>query len=396
MKRLKILYLCHIYPDGPFGDSVRIRELISNLALDNEVTAIAPVLTNSNHNSLGVLHFKRLRKLKLGRFGQISDTMSSLFSLIRTHGTENYDLVFETFGGPFAVTCCIRRLLRAPIVIELHGLITEEERMYNMPRLYTDIIHPELVGRSLRLADGVVTVTPGIKGKISELYGVREDRIKIIPNGVNTTLFRPMDQSRVRRDLKLDEKGTYIGFVGNLVPWQGVEYLIKAAPAIIEGYEGEGKVMFLIVGDGISREKLQKMVRDVGLSSRFIFTGKVEYELVPKYINSFDLCVAPFEPSFFVDASPLKIFDYMACGKAILASNTKGVADLLMSSKAGVVVSHKNSDEFAGAIIELLRNNELRQSLGKNGLLEVKLNHDWKIRAGELAMFFEDLLESCS
>jgi glycosyltransferase involved in cell wall biosynthesis len=383
---VKVLYLSPtICFDGPFGDSIRIREIISNLALKNEVTVIAPTIKNVNHKALRIFYFKRLRKLK--RHSQISGIISALVSLARLPNVQNYDIIFETFAGPFGVASGVKKLFHLPIVIELHGIIEEEERMHNIPRFYTDIIHPKLIKRTLDLADGIVAVTEEIKKKLCETYKIKEDKIRVIPNGVNTSIFKPMDQSIVRRDLNLDEDYHYIGFVGNLAPWQGVEYLIKVAPVVIESYKE--KVKFLIVGDGIMKEKLIKMVVDAGLSDSFIFTGKVRYEVVPKYINSCDFCVAPFKPKL---ASPLKIFEYMACGKAVIASAIPHVAEILSSSNAGLLVSPEDSNYFAGAMIELLTNNELRQTLGKNGLNEVKRNHEWKIRADKLNAFLEDIL----
>lgn len=385
---MRVLYVSpNIYYDGPFGDSVRIREIISNLTLKNEVTVIAPVLGNINYKALQIFDFKKIRKLKW--HGQISGTISALVSLARLLSVQNYDIIFETFAGPFGVACTLKNIFRIPTVIELHGVIEHEERMYKLPRFYTDILHPNLIKKTLNLSDGIVTVSKEIKEYLCEVYKIREEKIRVIPNGVNTSIFKPMDQISVRRELNLDEEFHYIGFVGNLAPWQGIEYLIKAAPKLPEKYRE--KVKFLIVGDGIMRDKLIKMAVDMGMLDNFVFTGKVEYELVPKYINSCDFCVAPFKKlaSF---ASPLKIFEYMACGKAVIASNIPRVAEILLSSNCGLLVPPEDSNSLAQTMIKLLINSDLCQSLGKNGINEVKRNHDWKIRTEQLNAFFKEIL----
>lgn len=388
---MNILYICHVDFDGSFGDSVRVRELVSNLSSKNDVTVVAPTKT-SGFTDTRISDFKRLRKLHLRRFGQASDTISSIISLLNTRRRKEYDIVFETFGGPFSVSCYIKRLIHLPVVVELHGVITEEERSYGVSHLYSEVIHRELIKKNLQQADGIVAVTSGNKRKFCEIYGLRQDRIRVIPNGANTRFFRPMSGNTVRKMLNLDNENFYVGFVGNLAPWQGLEYLITMAPTIIK--RCKKNVVFLVVGDGIMKDSLENMVGDNGLSSRFIFTGQVKRNMVPKYINSFDLCVAPFNPHFLMDASPLKIFDYMACGKAIVASNITGVADLLISSKAGLVASPEKPEDFAGAISELLNDDDLRRTLGQNGLNEVRRHHDWRIRADELNRFLEETLKA--
>ena len=102
-------------------------------------------------------------------------------------------------------------------------------------------------------------------------------------------------------------------FVGHLAAWQGVEFLIYASPLIL------GKcpeIRFLVVGDGVMRDKLLELVSEFGLADKFVFTGRVPYECVPLYINAADVCVAPFirERNSKIGLSALKTYEYLACG----------------------------------------------------------------------------------
>jgi glycosyltransferase involved in cell wall biosynthesis len=103
---------------------------------------------------------------------------------------------------------------------------------------------------------------------------------------------------------------------------------------------------------------------------KFIFTGKVPYEKIPLYINASEICVVykkPFKSGF----SPLKLYEYMACGKPVVASNVDGF-EILEQLKAGSLVKPEDANELAKAIIKLLKDRQLREIMGRNGIEYVK------------------------
>ena len=134
-------------------------------------------------------------------------------------------------------------------------------------------------------------MTPGIKANLEKIYNIPGGKIVVVSNGANTSLFKPLNQETCRKELGLDAEISYVSFVGNFAPWQGVEYLVKAAPFILSQFP---QCRFLIVGDGIMKNELIKLSRELGVEDKFIFTGVVAYFRVPLYINASDACVAPF------------------------------------------------------------------------------------------------------
>jgi glycosyltransferase involved in cell wall biosynthesis len=198
----------------------------------------------------------------------------------------------------------------------------------------------------------------------------------VVSNGANTSLFKPLDQRACRKELSLDPEICYICFVGNLAPWQGIEYLVKAAPSIISRFP---ECRFLIVGDGVMKNELLKLSRELGVEDKFIFTGVVPYDRVPIYINASDVCAAPFifARNAKIGLSPLKLYEYMACGKPVVASNISGVSDALEDSKGGIPVLPENPDALSEAVLKLLENPDLRIKLGLKGLSYVTENYSW-------------------
>ncbi len=176
--------------------------------------------------------------------------------------------------------------------------------------------------------DRIVSVTDKLKEELVNLYAVPDSKIIVINNGANIDFFRPMNQERVKTELRLEKSKKYLCFVGNLAAWQGVEFLIYAAPLILEKCPD---VRFLVVGDGAMKTKLLGVTSEFELLDKFIFTGRVPYESVPHYISAADVCVAPFIKgrNAKIGLSALKTYEYLACGKPIVASSIPGVKDLI-------------------------------------------------------------------
>jgi glycosyltransferase involved in cell wall biosynthesis len=260
-------------------------------------------------------------------------------------------------------------------VVEVNGLVLDELKVSNSKsfayRVFSYLaLHSEKL--NYRYCDRIVSVTDKLKGELVNLYAVPEDKIFVINNGANTDLFKPMNQERVKAELRLEESKKYVCFVGHLAAWQGVEFLIYASPFILEKCPD---VRFLVVGDGAMKNELLKITSELGLLDKFIFTGTIPYESVPLYINAADICVVPKKP-IKSGYSPLKLYEYMACGKPVIATKTYGF-ELLEETNAGILIDPENSAEFANSILMLLNKPELLTNMGNNGLRYVAADHTW-------------------
>ncbi len=244
---------------------------------------------------------------------------------------------------------------------------------------------------AMRYSTKIIAVTPGIKEFIHNNYGVNNEKIVVINNGANTDLFRPMNQKESKINLKLQVSKNYVCFVGNFAPWQGVEYLIQAATFVLIECPN---ARFLIVGDGDMKEDWMKLTHNLGLIDKFIFTGKVPYELINLYINTSDVCVAPFvvARNAKIGLSPLKIYEYLSCGKPVVASNIPGVSDLLQHSGGGIVVTPESPIDIAAAIIQLIRSESLKMQMGSNGREYVMKNHSWASSTKKVLDVYENVI----
>ncbi|MDY6853505.1 MAG: glycosyltransferase family 4 protein [Thermodesulfobacteriota bacterium] len=234
---------------------------------------------------------------------------------------------------------------------------------------------------NLKLCQRAFVITKEILGKIlNENPGLQATKFVELPSGANTDLFRPMPvrESRARLNIDLEEK--YVGFAGTLLRHQGIDVLIDAAPLILEK---ESSTRFVIIGEGPMKETWMKAVESKGLNMRFLFSGQIDYEDMPTWISAMDICISPFVQSAGL-RSPVKIFDYMACGKPVIASRIEGTTDVFNQSEAIKFVEPGDTEALSDAIIDLLANQKKAAQLGENGRRFIVAKYDRKFLANRI------------
>jgi len=220
-----------------------------------------------------------------------------------------------------------------------------------------------------------IFVVSEVERRNLEARGVDSDKIVVNPNGVDVERFRPgVGGGDARRELGIKDDEVVAGFVGTFGPWHGVEKLaeaIKSIPASVP-------VRFLLVGSGSLHAEVEKQLESE--KRRVIFTGSVGHDRVPALLDACDILVAPHVPladgsEFF--GSPTKVFEYMAAGKAIVASRLGQIGEVLEDRETALLVEPGNVEELAAAIVKLVESEELRKSLGARAREVAEKEHTW-------------------
>jgi glycosyltransferase involved in cell wall biosynthesis len=359
------------------GSNIHILELLGNLKKYTNIVMFAPGQKSVNRALSGIKYVPVIdNKYLVQPSYEFMLSFYLLYSCIKNRPDVLY-LRQNSFPF-FPIVLC--KILKIPSVVEVNGLVLDELEVNPNSKSIAYKVFSYLALRSEKLnyryCDRIVSVTDKLRDELVSLYAVPEDKIFVINNGANTDLFKPVDREQAKAELGLDNSKKYVCFVGHLAAWQGVEFLIYASPLILEKCP---EVRFLIVGDGVMKNKLLEITSGFELSDKFIFTGRVPYESVPLYINAADVCVAPFIKgrNLKIGLSALKTYEYLACGRPIVASSIPGVEDLIELSGGGISVPPENPEELAAAVVKLISDENTRALMGEKGRKYVVENHSW-------------------
>jgi len=292
------------------------------------------------------------------------------------------DIIYVRIMGTF-FPVILSRLLRIPLVIEVNGdSIGGYKNKFKIACLtFIDRIN-------FKFCDKAIPITKSLQAMLEKRYRVPLAKTVVLSSGSNISLFRPMDSTLCRQRIKVVMDLFYVGFIGTLYKYQGIATLIDAAREVLNSFP---KTKFLIVGDGPMKESLIQKAADEKLSEYFIFTGQVPYEEAPYYINAMDVCVAPLRGDRG-EASPVKIFDYWACGKPVVASNIQTVSDIVTETKGGILVTPENPAKLSAAIVRLLANEKERYEFGRNGRTLMVEKYSWEKITQETVRVCEEVI----
>jgi len=356
------------------ASGVHIIEILKNLANEYDVLLVAPRKEECMlHNQKFNIGYIPIFAKSAIRFVIYEIT---LFVYLFLHFIKSKPDIIYARSKIGIASLSISLLFNTPRVVEVNGLSIEDTKMRNESAIRIKII----------------AVTPGLKKKIEELYNIPDEKVVVIENGANTDLFKPLNKNECVRELNLPDSFQYVCFVGNLAPWQGVEYLIEVAPLILKKVPN---TKFLIVGDGMMKEKLIGLAEKTGISDKVIFTGTVPYEEVPKYINASDVCISPFirRRNETTGVSPLKIYEYLSCQKPVVSSRIPNL-EFIEQQNTGILVEPESPDKLAKTIIKLLEDEKLREEMGKNGREYVVKNHSWEMVARRVESVINEVVET--
>jgi glycosyltransferase involved in cell wall biosynthesis len=245
----------------------------------------------------------------------------------------------------------------------------------------------KILERYLPVLSDSVSCASGHLKYLAQKSGVKKERIFDSPVGADLEMFNPsLDGSRIKR--KYNITGEMVLYIGQLHGAQYVDLFIKAANIVLHKKPG---AVFIIAGEGFLEHKLRERVYDMGIENKVIFTGSVPHAEIPFYIAASDVCVAAFkETEVTICKSPLKIVEYLAGGKAIVASNVGEVRK--MAGGAGILVEPSSYHCLADGIILLLEKKDVRENLGKRARRRAEESYNWAYTANNILEAYHSII----
>lgn len=287
-----------------------------------------------------------------------------------------YDVLYErsgilSYGGLIAA-----RRLQIPLVLELNGdLIKEYQDLgTDLSAAQWQIIRS--ITRSMyRRADRLVAVSENLREALIRDWRLDRQKVLAVPNGANVEMFMcPRDLDGVRARWGLNG-GPIVILVCSFEPWHGVDLLLEAFARLALK---NSKISLVLAGDGRLRPVMERTAADLRLSRRVVFTGKIAQAEVASLLGVADVAVVSQHGSAAEAAlSPLKLFEYMAAGKAIVAAGSPGIERIITNGVNGLLVPAGNAQALARGIADVLENDELRASLGQAARQQAIQKHSW-------------------
>jgi len=229
--------------------------------------------------------------------------------------------------------------------------------------------------------DAILAITPNHSRYVINL-GADESKVKLLLLPIDTKIFHPsVDCTELRQKWGLSKKDRVVVFIGTLFEFSGVDEFIRQFSRVL-GVLPEAKL--LIVGDGPQRPRLERIITELGLERQVIITGFQPYPTMPQYISLATVCINPFlNTAATRDIFPGKIVQYIACGKATVATPLLGIRTLIPDESHGVIYADDAGD-MARKVTDLIKSAEYRQKLEQAGLNYVRQAHDQEKIARQL------------
>lgn len=209
--------------------------------------------------------------------------------------------------------------------------------------------------------------------------------------GANADLFSP-GRTPIDEQALPSFDGTTVGYAGSMKRWHDLDLLIGVARSL-----RQRKLRFLLIGDGPERPGLERRVRQQGLADRFVFTGALPYEDVPRWLLRCDVCVAPFRPSAHPNSKkgfsldPLKVFEYLALGKPTLSVDTANIRGLLDHETDLLLLPEGDVAAWTSALARCLDDPLFSLAMAERGRQKVLARHTWGAHAAHLNQIFEEV-----
>jgi glycosyltransferase involved in cell wall biosynthesis len=350
-------------------------KIISNekfLGIENfDYEIVKPKIFIKYFSILGELLYNLYSKIKLKKY--ILDFKPDYmyfrhsrlnFSVMQIAKNLKIPAILEYNGNPKKIFLNIKK---NPVKKILNKLILEP--LYNKINLF-----------NFKNAFLIVVVSETLKKDLISM-GISYNKILVSPNGVNIEKFNSKyidknKKEKIKTKWGLEKFSDIVGFVGTFGEWHGIPQLVSAIKKINFEYKNLN-IGFILIGNGILKGFAEKNLKNF---KNVIFVDIVSYNEIEYYIDLCDILVSPHcypkdGGEFY--GSPTKLFEYMAMGKGIVASNLGQIGKILEHEGTAILTEPDNIDELAEGIIKLVKDKELRNNLGQKAKRQAYAKYTW-------------------
>ena len=376
---MKILY--HHRTASKDGQAVHIEEMVGALReLGHEVCVVGPAGSDTGGRMGSDTNWVHKLKTALPKAAyellELAYTLIAYRRLAAAAREFRPDFIYERYNLFLLAGAMLKRRLDIPLLLEVNAPLAEERGRFGglgLPRLAR-----WAESRAWRDADFVLPVTRVLAGHVAAA-GVPAERIAVIPNGINRAHFATAPTPEIaKRDLGLTD-ALVLGFTGFVRDWHGVDRVIRwmASP------DAPANAHLMVVGDGPVRADLERLAAELSLQNRVRFTGVIDRNRVPEHVAAFDIAL---QPAVVPYASPLKLFEYLALGKAVIAPRQPNIEEILTDDDNALLFETSQPGAFEHTLTRLCADKTLRARLTVSAAATIdRLGLTWLRNANRVA-----------
>lgn len=388
---MKVMSICHMFPNKINKNvGVFVKERLKYVAMKVDLTMVAPVPyfpmmdyvdRYSDLNRLDTIeYFDGLtvyhpRYFLIPKYFKCLDSlfysasMNKYIGRMLKNGEEDILDIHWVYPDGIAALAWTKKYKKKSIVT-----VRGNEAIH----YYQDTIVRKIIVDKLNCFDHVISVSNDLKNKMIEQYNVKHDKITVIPNGVDSKIFRFIQKKYSTERCNLDSNKKYILTISRLSGEKGLVNLIEAMSLI-----NCDNVNLIIIGDGPLRESLKCSTVELGIEDKVIFLGEINHEDTPFWYNAADLfCL----PSIW-EGCPNVVIESLACGTPVVASHVGGIPDLIPKKDYGILVPPGDVHTLAKALNDALEINWNRKNISDFGSA-----NSWEDVAEKVVNVFEKVL----
>ncbi len=371
-----------LYLEAPTGYGSHMRGMIKGFKDEGHTVEVlvmgkAPAQDSTNLQSSGVKSFVKTfipkiiwRTLK--EFQQIRFDKYAASELQTKIVSFQPDMVYERSAWMSNGSVEVLSNFNIKHVVEINAPFEEEVKSFEKAHSFLASTGKKKLKHLLQAANLVLPITSSLQAYLIKRYALNSNKCLVIPNAIEHSEIQ-INESRVdaiNTQYRLSEVSV-LGFVGSIFPYHGVDRLIRGVANM-----NYTDVSILIVGDGYLIPSLKKLAEELGISERVHFTGSVPKEDIYNYISAMDILTLPNTEWY---CSPVKLFEYGAFGKTILAVDEAGVSDV-MSTDEGLLFEN-NDSAFQDALLRAITDVDVLKIKAQNFKQKVLKKHTWRANA---------------
>jgi glycosyltransferase involved in cell wall biosynthesis len=382
---MRILYHHRTLGDGAEG--IHIAAMVDAFrALGHEVRVVSLIGEATNVATPKQKRWSRLARLMpraVYELCELGYNVPGAITLDRAARAFKPDFIYDRYVNQSCAALIVARRRGIPVLLEVNSPYSYQKQTFDEKLILKRFSrwNERMVCRSV---DRVIVVSSPLKQFLVGI-GVPAEQIIVMPNGANPEVFHPgISGLSVRRTHGLEGQ-VIVGFSGILRPWHGLDLLLDAFERVAAG---RNDVHLMILGDGPVRSELESSIAAKGLTRQVTITGRVPHARVREYVAAMDITVSPHSTFY---ASPMKVLEYMAMAKAIVAPDTANHRDILTTGRTALLFEPGRVEALAGAVGRLVADAQLRHVLGSAARHVIETERTWAHNAREVIAMVERL-----